>query len=168
MQYRQQQKGRNLKTDNITSVTNTIKQNIILHYDRPLNSIWSMRSSVQGSAFKYAKQNNTYGFAIIQDIKADFRKVSFESRLAYYNTDNYDNRIYVYEQDVLYAFSFPAYNGKGIRHYLLMSYKPNKIFDLQIKWARTDLFNTETIGSSYDEIAKPHKSDIKIQLKLNW
>ena len=43
-------------------------------------------------------------------------------RITYFNTDNWDTRIYNYENDVLYHFTIPAYYDKGIR-YLLITQK---------------------------------------------
>lgn len=167
-QFREQHKGKNLKVEEVNVVTNTIKRNVLLAYEMPLNSQWSIKSRVQASSYHFAKLSKTYGFTIVQDAQLNLNRISLCARLAYFDTDDYDNRQYVYEQDVLYAFSFPAYYRKGIRHYLLMSYKLTKAFDIQIRWARTDIFNEKTIGSGLDEIAKPHKSEIKMQLKWNW
>ena len=33
--------------------------------------------------------------------------------ISYYNTDDYDSRIYAYERGLLYQFSFPMFYGKG-------------------------------------------------------
>lgn len=167
-QYREQHKGKNLKIDKVNVVTNTIKRNALLAFERPLNEKWSIKSRVQGSSYHFENQKITYGFTIVQDAQLDLNRLSFSARLAYFDTDDYDNRQYVYEQDVLYAFSFPAYYRKGLRHYLLMTYKPVKAFDIQVRWARTDIFNEDTIGSGLDEITKPHKTDIRIQMKWNW
>ena len=38
----------------------------------------------------------------------------------YFSTDDYASRIYVYERGPLYAFSFPAFYGRGIRYALLL------------------------------------------------
>jgi hypothetical protein len=106
--------------------------------------------------------------AIVQDLQLSLRRLSFDARLAYFNAVDYDNRLYIYEQDVLYAFSFPAYYGKGYRHYLLTSYKPSKALEIQLRWARTDYLDRKVISSGLEEIAKPHKSEIKVQVKWNW
>ncbi len=167
-QYREQHKEYNLKIEKANVVTNTIKRNAFLDFVTPLNAHWNIKSRIMASSYHFAKQPHSYGIAFIQDADLNLGRLSFTGRLAYYSTDDYDNRQYVYEQDVLYAFSFPAYYGKGLRHYLLMSYKPKKAMQVQLRWARTDRFDVATIGSSLDEIAKPHKSDLKIQLLWNW
>jgi Helix-hairpin-helix motif len=168
IQYRQQQKGLNLKTDKTTEVTNTIRQNMVLHFDKPIGSRWAIKTNILGSAYRFAPQKNTYGVAFVQDFGVSLRRLSFDARLAYFNAVDYDNRLYIYEQDVLYAFSFPAYYGKGFRHYLLTTYKPSKAAEIQLKWGRSDYFGQDNISSGLEEIAKPHKSEIKMQVKWNW
>ncbi len=168
LQYREQHKGKNLKIEKLNVVTNTIKRNVLLSFEKPLNSLWAIKSRVIGSSYNFENQPVSFGFALVQDASLKINRLSFDARLAYFNTDNYDNRQYVYEQDVLYAFSFPAYYNKGIRHYLLMTYKPIKSTEIQLRWARTDYFNQETISSGLEEIAKPHKSEIKMQIRWNW
>jgi hypothetical protein len=110
----------------------------------------------------------TQGFAIAQDVGADFGKFSFSGRLAYFDTDDYDNRQYFYEQDVLYAFSFPAYYQKGFRHYCLVQYKFARNVDCWLRWARTDLLNESTFGSGLEEISASHRSEVKVQIRLHF
>ena len=119
---------------------------------------------IQGSTYNYAGYAATKGFAIMQDATADFGNLSLTARLAVFNTDDYDNRQYAYENDVLYAFSFPAYYQHGIRHYLMANYKINQHFTATIRWSRTDLFGEATYGSGLDEIAVPHRSEGRVQV----
>ncbi len=167
-QYREQHKGQNLKIEEVNVVTNTIKRNLLLAFEMPLDSRWSIKSRVLASSYHFVNQPVTHGYALVQDAQFDLSRISLTARLAYFNTDNYDNRQYVYEQDVLYAFSFPAYYGKGLRHYLLMTYKPIKAAEIQLRWARSDYFGQDTISSGLEEIAKSHKSEIKMQIRWNW
>ncbi len=120
------------------------------------------------STYKFDGQDFTQGFAIAQDVNADFGKLSFSSRLAFFKTDDYDNRQYFYEQDVLYAFTFPAYYQHGIRHYLMAQYKLTKNVDAWVRWARTDLFDGGTFSSGLEEIPFSHKSEVKMQIRLHF
>ena len=85
-----------------------------------------------------------------------------------FGTDGYDSRQYVYERDVLYAFSFPAYFDRGVRHYLLVQYNLNRHVDVWVRWARTDLTNQDTIGSDLDQISAPHKTEVKVQARWRF
>ncbi len=168
IQYREQHKAKNLKIDKQNMVTNTIKRNIFIDFEKPINKLLGLKTRLIGSSYRFENQANTFGWAVVQDANLSLNRLSFSGRLALFKTDNYDNRAYVYEQDVLYAFSFPAYYNHGLRHYLLATYKPNKFAEFQIRWARTDYFDQQKVSSGLEEINKPHKSEIKFQLKFNW
>jgi hypothetical protein len=43
-------------------------------------------------------------------------------RYAIFDTEDYDNRQYVYERDVWLTYSLPAYEGRGVRNYIVAEY----------------------------------------------
>lgn len=157
-----------LKTREITIVSNRIKRIMIANIDYKLSKLWSFQTRASFSTFQFDGQPLTNGFSVAQDASLDLGNLSFTGRLALFNTDDYDNRQYFYEQDVLYAFSFPAYYRHGIRHYLMLQYKISKNVDAWIRWARTDLFGEASFGSGLDEILSPHRSEVKVQLRIHW
>lgn len=81
--------------------------------------------------------------------------LKLQSRIVYFNTDSYKTRVYVYENDLLYAFSYPAYYYKGLRSYINISYKISKSISLYFKAGLT-------YWKSY-----PNKQDIKFQIRIN-
>ncbi|MGB1032468.1 MAG: hypothetical protein ACPGWM_07625, partial [Flavobacteriales bacterium] len=87
---------------------------------------------------------------------------------ALFETDSYNARLYAYENDVLYAFSIPAYFSKGVRYYAVAKYKIKRGVDLWLRYARWYYTDRSTTGSALDEIAAPHKSEIKVQLRLRF
>lgn len=153
------------KTRTITEVTPRYRWTFNSYYSNKLTSNISIQSRVSGSAFKFKQQNATYGWAISQDAKWSKGAWSLAARIAYFSTQDYDNRQYTYEQDVQYAFSFPAYYGRGWRYYSVLSYDINKNLTFWLRWARTDYINQETVGSGLDEIPVPHRSDVKAQIR---
>jgi hypothetical protein len=72
----------------------------------------------------------------------------------------------VYEKDVLYAFSIPAYTGKGIRTYLLAQYKIADKVTIWGRWAKFSYVNTKSTGSGLQEINGSLKNDFKVQIKV--
>ena len=74
----------------------------------------------------------TYGFTVYQDIAYDFSILStlnnklplaIRARLQWFDAWDWDNRIYAYEHDVLYAFSVPAVYGVGGRAYIALRWR---------------------------------------------
>lgn len=118
--------------------------------------------------FQYAGRQASLGFALIQDASFNWRRLSVSGRVALFGTDGYDARQYVYERDVLYAFSFPAYVNQGVRHYVLAQYSISRHLDVWVRWARSDFFDQEIVGSDLDQINAPHRSEVKLQARWRF
>ncbi|WP_312332065.1 hypothetical protein [Sphingobacterium sp.] len=102
-----------------------------------------------------------------QDVfwKSAAGKLQSSMRIAYFDAASYDNRIYAYEQDVLYAAGFGMYNTKGWRTYLNLNYRLSR--HLRV-WAKYGIYyypGRETIGTGLDQIDGNIKSEVKLQLK---
>jgi hypothetical protein len=108
------------------------------------------------------------GFVVFQDIQLSLTKIplNVSARLAYFNTESYNSRIYAYENDLLYTFSIPAYYGKGIRTYVNLKYKVSKKLDFWFKIANTSWRDRESISSGYNQIYGNNKTELKFQLRL--
>ncbi len=166
--YHEEHKEKNLPGDKLKTVAGTTRRNIALNAEYKPFPGWSMRSRVQYGSFGYANNGQSRGFAVVQDATYERNRLSVSGRLAFFNTDDYDSRQYVYERDVLYAFSFPAYFYRGIRQYVLVQYSVSRHLDLWFRWTRTTLNNQPTVGSGLDIIDVPHKSEIKLQARWRF
>ena len=166
--YHEEHKQKNLTINKVKAVVGTTRRSYALNADYVLMRGLSFRSRVQWGGFTYAGQPASRGFALVQDATLDLRKLSLSGRVALFGTDDYDSRQYVYERDVLYAFSFPAYFNRGIRHYLLAQYSLSRQLTVWVRWARTDLTNQDTVGSDLDQINAPHKTEVKVQARWRF
>jgi Helix-hairpin-helix motif len=108
-----------------------------------------------------------------------FRKSRLSGNLsvAVFDTDDYDTRIYIYEPDLLYNFSLPAYYGKGLNYYLNLHQdlsglipQSQKHFHLSgwLRWSQTFYPGAVSIGTGLDEIKGNRKSEVKAQILLQW
>ncbi len=181
-QYRQENKDENTKiqeayfdkkgvakTKDVTVLLNRARSIFNLYSDYDITPNINLQSRVSYNVIKFYGQKFTQGFGIAQDVNLDYKKWSFSGRVAFYNTDSYDNSVYFYEQDVLYAFSFPAYYKHGLRNYWLIHYKANKTFDCWLKISRSDLFDPNGVfGSGQDEIKLPYRHDLKLQARIQF
>jgi hypothetical protein len=111
------------------------------------------------------------GFLAFFDVfyKPLLRPVSANMRLQYFETDNFDSRIYAYENDVLYGFSIPAFFNKGFRYYFNLNYDVSKKLSLWVRFAQVINNEELAVGSGLDEIPKNKRSEVKVQIlwKLN-
>ena len=92
---------------------------------------WSLRTNIDANLTPNPLNTNplTYGISIFQDIAYDFtpytvhHPLSLRLRLQFFDARNWDNRIYCYEYDVLYAYSIPAVYGLGGRAFLCLRWQ---------------------------------------------
>ncbi len=122
-----------------------------------------LQSRLQGSSF--SKQQITKGYAMAQDIQLHFQHWQLSSRFALFDTDDFDNRQYLFEKDVLYSFSMPAYYQRGLRYYFLWQYDLTTQLSVWLRFSRTYLSNASVIGSGMDQIAGPQRTDVKVQIR---
>ena len=116
---------------------------------------WSLRSTAEGNLTSSSSLNtnplNTNpqtGYTIYQDIAYDFAQsglsvrgkalpLSLRLRVQWFDARKWDNRIYTYEHDVLYAFSIPAVYGLGGRAYLCLRWQAMDKLALYLRVSET-------------------------------
>jgi hypothetical protein len=110
------------------------------------------------------------GYLIYQDVvfKAKNSPISFSFRYGIFDTESFNSRIYAYENDVLYAFSIPAYSNRGTRTYLTMRYRVMRGIDVWLRYALTYYDNLDVISSGLEEIQGNHKQEIKAQVRFKF
>ncbi|MDR1672180.1 MAG: hypothetical protein LBS09_01755 [Bacteroidales bacterium] len=118
---------------------------------------------------RYGKDNTvSNGYFIAQDLRVSLQlagqPLSVILRYALFDTDDYNSRIYAWENDMLYAFSIPAFYGRGNRLYLIARYTAGKHFDFRIKFDATRHADTESIGSGLNQIRGNLQSEWKAQI----
>ena len=102
---------------------------------------WSLRTTADANLQIFQSSNPQiqggaptppYGLSLAQDIAYDFSQLStlntklplsLRLRLQGFDAREWANRIYLYEHDVLYAFSIPAVYGMGGRAYICLRWQ---------------------------------------------
>ena len=87
---------------------------------------------------------------------------------AWFSTDDYNSRVYLYEPGLLYAFSMSSFYGKGTRTALKLQYNFRKFLMFQAKFGWTHYTDRNTISSGTEEIQGNNKADIQFQLRIKW
>jgi len=143
------------------------RRNYVTSLDMTLDKRWSIRSRVQFSSYDINGQK-TKGFAIFQDLNGDWEHFRLSGRIALFDTEDYENRQYIYEKNVLWAFSIPNYNGQGMRYYLLCQYQVSRKLSLWGRWARTSFTDRKEIGSGLQAIQGSKFSETTFQLRYSF
>lgn len=168
VQYRNETKQRTYlpANENLLSLTNTYRQNLIYNFDMKVNAALSFKSRVQTSSFDF-NITSSRGIAMVQDINYQMRKWRFSARYALFNGDDFETRQYVYEKDVLYGFSIPAYNGRGTRTYLLVQHQLNQKIKVWAKIGRFVIEDVTSLGSGNESFSGNTRTDVRVQMMVN-
>jgi len=146
------------------------KENCRLGASWRLNSKMKMENRVEITQFRKGNAASTYGCMIFQD--ADYSplssRFSANIRLAFFSTASYENRIYAYEDDVLYGAGSGLYNGLGFRSFLNMNYRLTGRLKAWLRYALYFYPGEEHTGSGLDEITGSSKPEIKLQLRYQF
>ncbi|GIV37738.1 MAG: hypothetical protein KatS3mg032_2117 [Cyclobacteriaceae bacterium] len=167
-QFREESKGRNISGEegNLYHMAHGQRRNLWLIADYSITTRLRLRTRAQFSS--YALNTTTRGMAVLQDVMYRHGRFSITGRYALFDTDDYENRQYVYENDVWLAFSFPALYDKGIRSYLLLEYRLSQALTLWCRAAHTAYANRTETGSGPDRIASPERTDIRLQVRWRF
>ena len=167
VQIREERKEFSLTQENLSVLKSRTKKNYIFNVDYRLNPRFSMRSRVQTSTLN-EPEKFTRGYAIIQDFNFETGQFKASVRMALFETDDFDNRQYVYERDVLYAFSIPEYNGQGVRNYLLIQYLLNSRINLWVRYGRYSYRDRDSVGSGLEKSNSPLRTELKFMSKIKF
>jgi hypothetical protein len=112
--------------------------------------------------YKIIRPDGARGMLLLQDISYRFGKIplSVWFRYCIFRTDNWDSRLYTYENDLLYSFSIPALSGEGSRSYIMVAWRAGKFIDLRIKYGITEI-QKEYDGNSQTE-------ELKMQVRIRF
>ena len=170
--FRYKSRARNITrtTEAITDVRNYRKSSLRFNYSYKASSSWTFKGRGEWSFFNDGLNSLKKGYVFYQDIgyKIPSGKLTLQARYVVFNVDDYDARIYAYENDVLYAFSIPAYLGKGSRAYLMAKVKLHRRLDLWLRYAQTFRSDLEVVGSGLEEMPGNTRSEIKVQLRARF
>lgn len=165
--FRSETKQRNPSGTNtvVRELAETNRRGLVLNGEYIHKMFYKFQTKIQYNGFGVTDQPLSNGFAFIQDFEAKFNRIQLKTRFAYFNTDTYDSRIYAYENDVLYAVSFPALNGRGFRYYMLTKLPVTRNLEAWVRVAQTSLMDATSVGSGNDLIKGNTKTDMRVQLK---
>jgi hypothetical protein len=146
------------------------KQNYRIEIRYSIDDRFSFRNRIE--MVRYQKGNSKFelGFLNYQDIiyKPMSSRLSGNIRFGIFDTESFNSRIYAYENDVLYAYSVPAYQGKGVRFYLNARYTLIRGFDLWLRYSLTSYYDQNTVGSGDDKINGNKRSDARLQIRYQF
>ncbi len=131
------------------------------------NEHWESRT--RASMLFYKKcMSKEQGMMVYQDIMyQDIReKFKMQCRVAWFNTDSYQSRLYAFENNALYAYSFPSFMGEGWRTYINLAWKPLKGLTFYFKSGIIIYTDRNSIGSGLMYVNGNKKYDMLLQVRF--
>lgn len=124
---------------------------------------WQCRTQADFSLARHNRES--CGFMVSQSAGYDAGKIQLYLSANYFDTDNYDSRLYAYERGTTYSFSFPAFHGNGMRCALMARADILRNLTVTAKAGMTLYFDRDTIGSGYQTVDGRSMTDIDVQLR---
>lgn len=128
----------------------------------------SLKTTLHGNRVGYQNHQPSYGFLVSQSGSYKFSKFMAAGTFTWFNTDDYDSRITLYERNVLYAYSLPSFYYKGIRTALNFNYEYNRRITLQLKYGMTHYTDRDAIGTGLEQILSSTRNDLIAQLRIKF
>ena len=166
-QYRRLQRDVNRTSENgyWNALTPKITHSFKMGFSYQPFPVLSMKTELDWLLNRYPSEKTTrQGWLFYQDVNVTFPKpnISVKCRLAFFDTPSYDERLYAYESDVLYAFTVNSYYGRGCRAVLVLKYRW-RFLDVWVRLAQSYYFYSDKVGSGLTQINGHHKTELRLQ-----
>jgi competence ComEA-like helix-hairpin-helix protein len=128
-----------------------------------------VRTRLEAVKTKPAGSSGTAGRLFFQDVRlipVSWLKVDIRATI--FKTDDYNSRVYQFENDLLYVMSNAMLYGKGHRLYAVVHLKTASYLDIWAKFATTVYDDRPEISSGNLRIEGNRRSDLGIQIRLKF
>lgn len=170
-QYAYEVKERNFRDDTASAIglQNVNRHRVRFHLSYNVNKTLELRSRVELSYYEHGV-NLSNGMMIYQDFI--FRPLAspfkITARYALFDTDDFNTRIYAYENDILYEFFIPSFANRGSRFYINLRYDLTRWMTAELRYARTQYENLDVISSGNNQIIGDTQTEVKAQLVFKF
>jgi len=164
-----------------TRINETTQPGTIVHKladqvirDYRLNAEWipnpgiTLRTRIEIRESGSASGKRSLGYLVYQDgqVKTFRWPEMMVLRISLFDVPDYDSRIYVYEPEVLYGYSVPAYEGRGVRSVLLLKFAIGRAVDLWLRGGVTWYADRNEVGTGADLTKGNFRVDLSGQLMV--
>ncbi len=167
---RNTQQNSTIQNEFTDPIIDIVKTNYRFNFTFEVSKQLKLKNRIELVTIEQPDKPFRWGYLIYQDViyKPAIIPLDISSRFAIFNTDDYDTRLYAYENDVLYSFSIPAYFYQGMRFYMQTKYEIVKGLSVWFRIAQSYFLNRQTIGSGLDEIEGNTRTEIKAQIRYRF
>lgn len=136
-----------------------------LHAIGKVSPAVELRSRVEWTAYSVEGLDRTWGFLAYQEavVRPPGFPVSGAVRYALFDTENYDARVYAFENDLVSAISIPAFSGRGARFYLNLHWRVYEWLLLEGRYEQTNQIQAVTSSG-----VTGRERFWKLQARMRW
>lgn len=146
-----------------------IRSNIRFHTEYQLSQNLRLRFRFDLIRTQTATGDIFWGTLLYKDFRfRPLQNFRIDARITLFDADDFESRVYQFENDLLYVLSNTMLFNRGQRIYMLLHYRPIHFFEIWLKVATTVYENRYVIGSGLNQIIGKRKSDIGIQIRLRF
>lgn len=165
-QFKERETNSSIIHQSTNSLSPEQRKQMQIHFSHKLSEVFSVQSRLVMN--HYQKDGaKSKGFALIQDLIYQGNRIKLKGRVALFDTENYKNRIYLYEHELPHSFSFPLYYGKGLKSYLLLYFKVIHKINISLKYSYNYTFSSTSTTDNSNIIIDKNFSILKAQIKYN-
>lgn len=138
----------------VKKIDNRNQMNFRIGFDYDISKSVRTRTRYEYVMVKYDEYGgNNKGYLFYSDVRASLLKnFSLSTRFIIFRTEDYDSRVYEFEEDLKGVMSNVGLYGNGTRWYLVAAYRPLPYAEIMAKYSATYLDGVKTIGSGNDLI----------------
>lgn len=131
---------------------------------------WKLQTTADYNVFVQQNLSASHGWHCTQSVACTLPwfPLTLSVQGTYFDTDDYDSRVYVYEKGLLYTFYSPSFSGNGFRCSAHLRYDVGKTLMLLAKLGHTCYKDRDEIGSGNDLIRSNRKTDLQMQVRLKF
>ena len=130
------------------------------------HDVW--RLATQADMALASADSTSKGYMVMQSGGFKTGRLTVDGNVAYFHTDSYDSRLYVYERGLLYNFSIPMFYGEGLHYALRVRYDFTRRLMFLAKASVTNHLDRSTIGSGLQRINRSSQTDVEMQVRWKF
>jgi len=149
-----------------TSVT---KERLVSRMDYKMNPSQNLLLQTRGQVSAAGPfGNHSYGYNLQQDVVFKIKRLAMDvsARFGWFSADEWQNRLYSYERDILYQFRSALYYGRGFRWYLNLKANISRNLDFWFKYG--SFYYTMDKKNGSDQSQDPFVSELKFQMRIRF
>jgi len=144
-----------------------IRSNARLHLEYQVLESLRLRTRFDIVRWSDTSSPASHGYLVYQDFRlTPSSPLTIDARITLFETDDFNSRVFQFENDLLYVMSNAMLFDQGQRSYVVVRYQPIEYLVFRMKASTTIYENRASIGSGLNTIHGSRKSDIGLQVQL--